>query len=120
VGAPDDPAASRRIQSGRAAHLLDLLGLSEDELCAVLDVDPLTLLSGQLDHRPELPILLDLLAEAEAQAGPVVLRRWVRAAGPDGRPIDVLVGRDFAAFEDALGQLAERGFILRGGGRADG
>jgi hypothetical protein len=95
---------------------MELLGLSEDELCATLGVDPLTLLSGQLEHRPELGILLDLLSEAEEQAGPAVLRRWVRAAGPAGRPIDALVTRDFAAFEDALGQLAERGFVLRGGG----
>ncbi len=41
----------------QAARLLELLGLSEEELCAILDADPLTLLSGQLDHRPELPIL---------------------------------------------------------------
>jgi hypothetical protein len=116
VGASDDPAASRRIQSERAAGLMELLGLSEDELCTTLGVDPLTLLSGQLDHRPELGILLDLLSEAEEQAGPAVLRRWVRAAGPAGRPIDALVTRDFAAFEDALGLLAERGFVLRGGG----
>jgi hypothetical protein len=120
VAAPDDPAASRRIQSERAARLMDLLGLSEDELCAVLGVDALTLVSGQLDHRPELPILLDLLAEAEERAGAAVLSRWVRAAGPHGRPIDALTGRDFAAFEDALGQLAERGFVLRGGGHAGG
>jgi hypothetical protein len=120
VGADDDPASRGRIQSERAARLLDLLGLTEDELCAVLEVDPLTLLSGQLDHRAELPILLELLAEAEEQAGPAVLRRWVRAAGPQGRPIDALTGRDFAAFEDALGQLAERGFVLRGGGHAGG
>jgi hypothetical protein len=118
VAAPDDPGASRRIQSERAARLLDLLGLSEDELCTVLGVDPLTLLSGQLDHRPELPILLDLLADAEEKAGPAVLRRWVRAAGPSGRPIDALTARDFGAFEDALAQLAERGFVLRGGGHA--
>ncbi len=95
---------------------MELLGLSEDELCAVLAVDPLSLLSGQLDHRPELPILLDLLAEAEEQAGPAMLRRWVRASGPRGRPIQALTGRDFAAFEDALGELAQRGFVLRGGG----
>jgi hypothetical protein len=120
VGASDDPAASRRIQSERAARLLDLLGLTEDELCTVLDVDPLTLLSGQLDHRPELPILLDLLAEAEERAGPAVLRRWMRAAGPSGRPVEALTRRDFAAFEDALGQLAERGFVLRGGGQSGG
>ena len=67
---------------------MTLLGLSEEELCTVLDVDPLTLLSGQLEHRPELPILLELLAEAEERAGAAVLRRWVRATGPHGKPID--------------------------------
>lgn len=100
----------------RAAHLMELLGLSEDELCTTLGVDPLTLLSGQLDHRPELGILLDLLAEAEERAGAAVLRRWVRATGPAGRPLDALLTRDFPAFEDALGALAQRGFVLRGGG----
>jgi hypothetical protein len=95
---------------------MELLGLSDDELCRTLDVDPLSLLSGQLEHRSELPILLDLLDDAREQAGPAVLRRWVRAAGPGGRPIDALTSRDFAAFEDALAQLAERGFVLRGGG----
>jgi hypothetical protein len=80
-----------------------------------LDADPLTLLSGQLDHRPELPILLDLLAEAEERAGAPVLRRWLRAEGPGGRPIDALLRRDFATFEDALDMLAQRRFVLRGG-----
>src|SRR3954469_3504759 len=96
-----------------ASHLQTLLGLSEEELLAALDADPLTLLSGQLDHRPELPILLDLLAEAEERAGAPVLRRWVRAAGPAGRPIDLLLAHDFGAFEDALATLAEQGFVLR-------
>jgi hypothetical protein len=94
---------------------MTLLGLSEDELCTLLAVDPLTLLSGQLDHRPELPILLDLLAEAEERAGAPVLRRWVRANGPAGRPLDALLARDFGRFEDQLGELAQRGFVLRGG-----
>lgn len=94
---------------------MDLLGLSEDELCATLAVDPLTLLSGQLDHRPELGILLDLLAEAEEEVGAAVLRRWVRANGPAGRPIDALLARDFAAFEDQISELRGRGFVLRGG-----
>jgi len=95
---------------------MDLLGLSEEELCEVLDADPLTLLSGQFDHRPELGILLDLLAEADERAGAAVLRRWVRAAGPTGRPLDHLRARDFGAFEDDLAALAQRGFVLRGGG----
>lgn len=101
----------------RAAQLMELLGLSDDELCAALDADPLTVLSGQLDHRPELAILLDLLADAREQAGPALLRRWVRATGPAGeRPLDALLRRDFTAFEDALSELARRGFVLRGGG----
>jgi hypothetical protein len=95
---------------------MELLGLSEEELCTVLGADPLTVLSGQLDHRPELAILLDLLADAHEQAGPAVLRRWVRATGPSGRPLDALLRRDFTAFEDALGELERRGFVLRGGG----
>ena len=117
MGERDDPQLGRRVQSARAVRLMELLGLSEEELCRVLDVDPLTLLSGQLDHRSELPILLDLLDEAAERAGPAVLRRWVRAAGPAGTPIDALVRRDFGAFEDALGELAARGFVLRGGGQ---
>jgi hypothetical protein len=39
--------------------------------------------------------------------------RWVRANGPKGRPLDHLLGRDFGAFEDALDDLDERGFIIR-------
>ncbi len=100
--------------------LMDLLGLSEDELCQVLDVDPLTLLSGQIEHRSELPILLELLAEAQERAGAAALRSWVRATGPSGRPVDALLRRDFAAFEDALDDLAARGFVLRGGSRGSG
>lgn len=99
-----------------AAHLMELLGLSEDELCQVLDTDPLTLLSGQLEHATQLRILMVLLAEAQEQASPAMLRRWVRAKGPHGRPIDALLARDFGRFEDQLGELAARGFVIRGGG----
>ena len=71
----------------------------------MLDADPLSVITGALEHKPELPILLDLLAEAEERAGAPVLRRWVRAAGPSGRPLDLLLARDFGAFEDALRRL---------------
>lgn len=98
---------------------MELLGLSDEELCRTLDADPLTVLSGQLEHRPELGILLDLLAEAEEQAGAPVLRSWVRATGPNGAPIDHLVTRDFAAFENDLATLADRGFVLRSGRRTE-
>jgi len=116
VGERDDPGFGTRAQSERAARLMEVLGLSDEELCALLGADPLTLLSGQLEHRGELPILLDLLEESTERVGPAVLARWVRASGPEGRPIDALMRRDFAAFEDALSELGERGFVLRGGG----
>jgi hypothetical protein len=99
-----------------AARLMELLGLTEDELCLMLDLDPLALLSGQVEHRAEIPILLDMLDEASERAGPAVLRRWVQASGPNGRPIDALLRRDFAAFEVALDDLNARGFVLRGSG----
>jgi hypothetical protein len=69
-------------------------------------------IAGEEDARPDVKILLDLLAEAEERAGPAVLRRWVRAAGPAGRPLDALEARDFARFEDQLATLAERGFVI--------
>jgi hypothetical protein len=80
----------------------------------VLDADPLEVLSSDLDHKPELPILLDLLAEAEENAGAATLRRWVRAPGPAGTPIELLLARDFGGFENALFVLSERGFVIRG------
>ena len=98
---------------GAAAQLQELLGLDDQELLDVLGTDPLALLSGEADLLPEVPVLVGLVREAEERAGGPVLRRWVRATGPAGRPLDLLLRRDFAAFEDALGVLAERGLILR-------
>jgi hypothetical protein len=97
-----------------AAVLMERLGLSDEELCDVLAADPLTLLAGDLGHRPELGILLALTAEASERVGDAVLRRWLRARGPRGvAPVEHLRARDFAAFEDDLAVLAERGFVLR-------
>ncbi len=88
------------------------LGLSDDELCVVLAVDPISVLTGELAHRPELQILLDLTADAAQQVGDGVLRRWLRRRGPNGVPFEHLRSRDFGAFEDDLDMLAERGFVL--------
>jgi hypothetical protein len=95
---------------------MELLGLNEDELCQMLGVDPLMVISGQLEHAGKLPILLNLLAEARERVSGPALRRWVRTSGPAGPPIGALLRRDFAAFEDALSELERRGFVLRGGG----
>jgi hypothetical protein len=92
---------------------MDVLGLSEDELCQTLDVDPLSLISGQLEHAAQLPILHSLIEEAVDHVGKPVLRRWVRSSGPQGRPLEALLRRDFASFEDALAELVDRGFVLR-------
>ena len=110
--------------SPRVAGLLDpgrrpvprLLALSDEELLRVLDVDALALLSGEADALPQVPVLVALAAEAHERAGGAVLRRWVRASGPAGRPLDLLLARDFAGFEDALGVLDQRGLVLRSDG----
>jgi hypothetical protein len=98
-----------------AVELMQRLGLSDDELCEILAVDPIAVITGELDHRPELGILLDLTAEAAEQVGDATLRRWARRKGPSGVPLEHLRARDFTAFEDALDALARRGFVLGGG-----
>ena len=97
-----------------AVLLMERLGLSDEELCAVLDADPLSLIGGQLDGRPELAVLLALTGEAVDRVGGPLLRRWVRTAGPSGRPLDLLLQHDFAGFEDALDALERRGFVIGG------
>ena len=94
---------------GTAAALLQArLGLTDDELLAILDESPLTVIGGELDHKPELAILLALTEEHD----PATLRAWLRTSGPHGRPVDLLLARDFGAFEDALADLAERGWVI--------
>lgn len=97
--------------STAAALLAERLGLEDDELLAVLDVGPLELVGGALEHKPELPLLL-ALTEDVAQSG--ALPRWLRAKGRHGRPIELLLARDFGAFETAVDDLRERGFVIGG------
>jgi hypothetical protein len=92
---------------------MERLGLSDDELCEVLAVDPLQILTDELAHRPELQILLALTDEAAAQVGDGLLRTWLRRRGPTGVPLEHLKARDFQAFENDLEVLARRGFVLR-------
>ena len=44
--------ADQRGVTAPAQHLQELLGLEEDELLAVLDADPLAVITGDLDHKP--------------------------------------------------------------------
>jgi hypothetical protein len=78
----------------------------------MLGSDPLSVITGEEDLRPEVKVLLELLREPEETLGAATLKRWVRATGPHGRPLDLLMRQDFGGFEDALAGLAERGFIL--------
>lgn len=94
---------------GEAHDLMERLGLSEDELCRVLGTDPLTILSGQADADPRLRILLDLTGELGELVSAAALRAWVRRQPQ----LDHLLGGDFAAFEDDLAALRERGFTIR-------
>jgi hypothetical protein len=97
---------------------MELLGLDEDELCVVFGAQPLDVVSGEIESRPELPVLLELLEEARERVGAPVLRAWVRTVGDRGRPLDLLVEQDYRGFEDAVDDLEERGWVLRGGGSA--
>ncbi len=96
-----------------AQLLVERLGLSDDELLSVLNADPLSVVSGELEHRPQLALLLALTSEPAARIGLPALQRWLRTGGPSGRPIDLLTARDFGAFEDALTVLDDRGLVIR-------
>ena len=95
------------------ARLQTLLALSDDELLQILDSDPLSVITGDEDQRPEIRILMQLLSEPEQRLGAPTLQRWARTGNPS--PLHRLLQRDFAGFEDALAELDERGFIIRRG-----
>lgn len=60
------------------------------------------MITGDEDHRPEVHVLLQLIGTEPPP------KAWVR-----GRPLQLLLQRDFAGFEDALNEYREKGFILR-------
>ena len=95
-----------------AARLQALLGLSDEELLQILGSDPISVITGEEDLRPEIAILIELLREPAETLGEPTLQRWVRTSGPRGRPLELLLAQDFAGFEDAIAGLAERGFIV--------
>ena len=95
-----------------AAILAERFGLTDEELLTILEVSPLELVGGELDHKPELALLLAISEEPANSLSAGTLARWVRVAGSHGRPIDLLLARDFAMFELALEDLRERGFVV--------
>ena len=101
------------MSASASARLQHLLGLTDEEIMVILGASPLDLISGQEDEREDLRVLMALLNDAEEQAGASTLRRWVRSGPFMERPIDLLARHDWAAFETALEDLIDRGFILR-------
>jgi hypothetical protein len=99
-----------------SAELQQLLELTDDELLEILGSTPVDVLTGEEDEREDVRVLVTITRDA---ADPAVLRRWVRAPGPHGRPLDLLLRRDLAAYEAAVTTLVERGFVLRGGGSGE-
>ena len=96
-------------RTSSSERLRDLLGLTDEEVLALLGTTPLDLLGGADDEREDVRVLLALVTEAEEAVGAATLRRWVRATDA----LDLLKARDFAAFEARLQELQERGFVLR-------
>jgi hypothetical protein len=94
-----------------AARLQTLLGLSDDELLLILGSDPIAVITGEEDMRPEIRILLVLLGDDPPP------RAWLRAGSPS--PLQRLLQQDFAGFEDALADYRERGFVISRRGRGD-
>jgi hypothetical protein len=90
-----------------AARLQALLGLHDEELLQILGSDPIAVITGEEDLRPEVQILLQLLEE---NPPPHV---WLRTGSPS--PLQRLLQQDFAGFEDALADFNERGFVIRRG-----
>ena len=60
------------------------------------------MITGEEDFRPEVTTLLQLIGEEPPP------RAWLQ-----GRPLQLLLQRDFAGFEDELNDYRERGFIIR-------
>ena len=98
--------------STAAALLMDRLGLTEDELGRALGStccpsSPASSTTSRSLHPPGAD-RGGRRARGRRDAAPVG-----PGPGPGGRPIDHLLARDYGAFEDALGALADRGFVLR-------
>src|SRR3954447_6134898 len=91
-----------------AARLQTLLGLEDEELLEILGSDPIAVITGEEDLRPEIRILLQLLEDNPPP------RAWMRAGAPS--PLQRLLQQDFAGFEDALADYREQGFVIGGGG----
>jgi hypothetical protein len=91
-------------RTSSSERLKERLGLTDEELLEILGSSPIELLTGDDDEREDVRVLLGLTEGID----PALLRTWVR-----GRPLELLLARDFPAFEHAVEELRERGWVLR-------
>jgi hypothetical protein len=91
-------------RTSSSERLKDRLGLTDEELLEILGSSPLELLARDDDEREDLRVLLGLTEGVDGE----LLRTWVR-----GRPLELLLRRDFPAFEAAVEELKERGWVIR-------
>jgi hypothetical protein len=70
-------------------------------LLQILNSDAIAVITGEEDQRPEVKILLELLGDDPPP------QAWIKGK------LQLLLQHDFAAFEDALAEYRERGFIIR-------
>jgi hypothetical protein len=86
----------------RLASLATRLGLSDDEVLAIFQIDALAAIGGETEHLQEIEILDSMTEEAAELVGEGSLSRWVRSSATTPMPLELLEHRDFVAFEDAL------------------
>ncbi|MBJ7472303.1 MAG: hypothetical protein JHD16_13435 [Solirubrobacteraceae bacterium] len=99
--------------AGATERVQAQLALADDELCDVLGLTPVQLLSGEGDLLPQTAVLDELLRAAGEQVSAEGIQRWLRASGPAGTPLEHLLAHDYGAFETALDTLLSRGFVVR-------
>src|SRR5579871_1512816 len=90
------------VAAAALAALVQRLELTDEEALAIFHLDALSAIAGEVAHRPEIEILDALTAEAADLLTQPVLARWLRAGAASERPLDLLLGGGFGAFEEAL------------------
>ena len=69
-------------------------------MLTIFQLDALAAIGG--DYGPEVDILDGMTADAAERAGAGALAAWVRSDAESPTPLELLRGRHFGAFEDAL------------------
>jgi hypothetical protein len=102
----------RQERPARLAALADRLDLGEDDLLTIFQLDALAAIGGE--YGPEVDVLDGLTAEAAELVGQGALAKWVHSTAPSPTPLELLRGREFMPFEDALERWLRDSGVLDG------